>query len=108
MKRRTGASVRCVQNPSLCDSTTMTTTKTARSRRTISANGRGGLDRENEILDVAAVLFAKRGYQNTDVQVIADTLCVGKGSIYRRYSTKRDLFLAAADRGMRLLIDEIN
>jgi AcrR family transcriptional regulator len=59
--------------------------------------------RTDEILDVAARLFAARGYPNTDLQVVADELRVGKGTIYRYFPTKRDLFLATVDRGMRRL-----
>jgi AcrR family transcriptional regulator len=59
--------------------------------------------RTEEILDVAARLFASRGYRNTDLQVVADELRVGKGTIYRYFPTKRDLFLAAVDRGMQRL-----
>jgi AcrR family transcriptional regulator len=60
-----------------------------------------------EILAVATRYFAGRGYRNTDVQEIADDLGVGKGTIYRYFSSKRDLFLAAADRGMRQLREEV-
>ena len=64
--------------------------------------------RAEEILDVAARVFAQRGYRNTDVQVVADQLGVGKGTIYRYFHTKRQLFLAAADRGLQRLIAEMN
>jgi len=59
--------------------------------------------REEEILDAAAKLFAERGYSDTATQALADMLGVGKGTIYRYFPTKRDLFLAAADRVMRLM-----
>lgn len=59
--------------------------------------------RTDEILDVAARLFAARGYPNTDVQVVADELGAGKGTIYRYFPSKRELFLAAVDRGMQRL-----
>ncbi len=59
--------------------------------------------REEEILDAAAVLFAKTGYADTDVQVLADQLQVGKGTIYRYFPSKRELFLATVDRGMQRL-----
>ena len=62
-----------------------------------------GARRTEEILDVAARVFAARGYPSTDVQVVADEVGVGKGTIYRYFPTKRDLFLAAVDRGMRRL-----
>ncbi len=59
--------------------------------------------RQEEILDVAGRVFAEYGYPGTDVQVIADRVGVGKGTIYRYFASKRELFLAAADRAMRLL-----
>jgi AcrR family transcriptional regulator len=64
--------------------------------------------RTEEILDAAATLFADRGYPNTDMQVVADELGVGKGTIYRYFPTKRDLFLAAVDRVMHRLTEHID
>jgi AcrR family transcriptional regulator len=64
--------------------------------------------RTEEILDVAARLFASRGFPNTDVQTVADELRVGKGTVYRYFPTKKDLFLAAVDRGMRKLTAHID
>jgi AcrR family transcriptional regulator len=63
--------------------------------------------RRVEILDMAARLFAERGYPNTDVQVVADELGLGKGTVYRYFPTKRQLFLAAVDRGMDRLHDAV-
>jgi AcrR family transcriptional regulator len=57
--------------------------------------------RQEEILDMAARLFAKNGYAETDTQLLADKLGVGKGTLYRYFPSKRALFLAAADRAMR-------
>ncbi len=54
-----------------------------------------------EILQVATGQFAQHGFADTDVQVIADGLQVGKGTIYRYFSSKEKLFLAVVDRGMR-------
>ncbi len=59
--------------------------------------------REEQILDAAARLFAQRGFERANTQELADRLGVGKGTIYRYFSSKRDLFLAAVDRGMRRL-----
>lgn len=56
-----------------------------------------------EILDVAVRVFARHGFRNTDVQQIADELGIGKGTIYRYFDTKENLFLAAADAGMQQL-----
>jgi AcrR family transcriptional regulator len=59
--------------------------------------------RTEEILDAAVQLFAEHGYSNTDTQLLAEKLQVGKGTLYRYFPSKRDLFLAAADRVMRRL-----
>lgn len=64
--------------------------------------------RREEILDAAARLFAERGYSETDTQVLADELGVGKGTLYRYFPSKRELFLAAADRIMRNLRTRID
>jgi AcrR family transcriptional regulator len=61
-----------------------------------------------QILKVAAELFARHGYAGTDTQLLADKLGVGKGTIYRYFPSKEELFLAAADRVMRhmkLMVD---
>jgi AcrR family transcriptional regulator len=63
--------------------------------------------RQEEILDVAARIFAEHGYQGTDMQQVADQLGLGKGTIYRYFVSKEELFLAAADRGMRRLHAEV-
>ncbi|MCC6418583.1 MAG: TetR/AcrR family transcriptional regulator [Gemmataceae bacterium] len=53
-----------------------------------------------QILDVAVGLFARHGYADTDTQLLAEKLGVGKGTLYRYFPSKRDLFLAAVDRVM--------
>ena len=65
--------------------------------------------RREEILDAAVKLFAQHGYPETDVQVLADNLGIGKGTVYRYFPSKQELFLAAVDRILRQLrawIDE--
>jgi AcrR family transcriptional regulator len=64
--------------------------------------------RREEILAAATGVFARRGYAGTDLQDVADRLRVGKGTVYRYFPTKEALFLAAADRGMRLLTERTN
>lgn len=59
--------------------------------------------RREEILDAAVELFAREGYRRTDLQVVADRLGVGKGTVYRHFPSKEQLFLGAVDRGMRRL-----
>ena len=57
---------------------------------------------------MAARIFAERGFPGTDVQEIADELGVGKGTVYRYFPTKRKLFLAAVDRAMRRLREQVD
>ena len=64
--------------------------------------------REEEILDAAAKLFAEHGYSDMATQALADELGVGKGTIYRYFPTKRDLFLAAVDRMMSQLTASVD
>jgi AcrR family transcriptional regulator len=64
--------------------------------------------RQERILEVATTLFAEHGFQGTDTQQLADALGVGKGTLYRYFANKEALFLAAVDRGMRLLQDHVN
>jgi AcrR family transcriptional regulator len=64
--------------------------------------------RRSEIIAIATRQFAKNGYAGTDVQFIADEMEVAKGTVYRYFSTKEELFFATVDAGMqqlRLAID---
>lgn len=49
------------------------------------------------ILRCAIDAFAADGYRNTDVQVIADRAAVGKGTVYRYFGNKEELFFAASE-----------
>lgn len=64
--------------------------------------------RQEQILETAVQLFAEHGYSNTDTQLLAEKLQVGKGTIYRYFPSKRELFLAAADRVMRLMRQSVD
>jgi AcrR family transcriptional regulator len=63
--------------------------------------------RRAEILDVAAALFAEHGFANVQVQAVADKLGVGNGTVYRYFPTKEALFLAAVERGLTELDQEM-
>lgn len=67
-----------------------------------------GAERREEILDAATKLFATHGFNDTDTQQLADEIGVGKGTLYRYFPSKRELFLAATDRGMRKLCQTID
>jgi AcrR family transcriptional regulator len=66
------------------------------------------LSRREEILTQAARLFAERGFSDTDTQLLAESIGVGKGTVYRYFPSKRELFLAAADRVMRMLREHVD
>ena len=60
------------------------------------------IQRKDEVLAAAQVLFAERGYQGTSVRDIADALKIQGGSLYAHIETKEDLLWdilsTAADR----------
>lgn len=64
--------------------------------------------RRAEILEEATSVFAERGFAATDVQVVADRLGVGKGTVYRYFPSKDELFLAAVDLAMTKLRGEVD
>lgn len=59
--------------------------------------------RTEEILTAAARLFAQLGYAHTDTQALADELQVGKGTLYRYFASKEQLFLDVVDNAMQRL-----
>lgn len=65
------------------------------------------LARREEILETATELFAEHGFSDAVTQVLADRLQIGKGTIYRHFPSKRELFLAAADRVMVKLNEQV-
>jgi len=50
--------------------------------------------KRDAILAQAITTFAREGFRNADVQVIADRAGVGKGTVYRYFGNKEDLFWA--------------
>ena len=64
--------------------------------------------RREDILVVATTVFAEKTYRGTDVQEIADQVGVGKGTVYRYFASKDELFLAAVARGIDGLRREVN
>ncbi len=51
-------------------------------------------EKRQAILDQAIQVFAEFGFRGTDVQVIADRAGVGKGTVYRYFHNKEELFWA--------------
>ncbi len=51
-------------------------------------------DKRDVILQQAIHVFSEFGFRGTDVQLIADRAGVGKGTVYRHFGNKEDLFWA--------------
>ncbi|MFV8835132.1 TetR/AcrR family transcriptional regulator [Aquisalimonas sp.] len=60
-------------------------------------------ERREQILGAAGPHFAEHGYRCTDVQDIADAIGVGKGTIYRLFASKDELFLACVERAVETI-----
>jgi TetR/AcrR family fatty acid metabolism transcriptional regulator len=50
--------------------------------------------RREEILDVAACVFAEKGYGDTKITEIAEALDIADGTLYNYFDSKRDILLA--------------
>lgn len=61
--------------------------------------------RQKQILDAATKIFSKKGFANTDGDEIAKLAKLGKGTIYRYFKTKKELFFSVVDRGIDNLKD---
>ncbi|MCK4993770.1 MAG: TetR/AcrR family transcriptional regulator [Candidatus Omnitrophica bacterium] len=61
--------------------------------------------RQKQILDAAAEVFSKNGYARTQVDEIANRAGLGKGTVYRYFKDKKNLFLSVADKGIENLKD---
>ncbi|MEO6324934.1 MAG: TetR/AcrR family transcriptional regulator [Thermoanaerobaculia bacterium] len=59
--------------------------------------------KESEILEAASRVFARRGFQEVLIADVALEAGVGKGTIYRYFSTKDELYLAAVASGFSAL-----
>lgn len=64
--------------------------------------------RREEILAAATLFFARRGFRTAELQELADTLGLAKGTLYRYFPSKAELFFAAADRVMTLLHQRVS
>ena len=61
--------------------------------------------RQKQILDVATEVFSKKGFARTDVDEIAKLAKLGKGTVYRYFKDKKNLFFSVVDRGIENLKD---
>lgn len=56
-------------------------------------------ERKEMILDAALTSFATHGYDTCNVDAIAELAGTGKGTIYRHFPSKLELFAAVVERG---------
>ncbi|HEU0168790.1 MAG TPA: TetR/AcrR family transcriptional regulator [Chloroflexota bacterium] len=62
-------------------------------------------DRREAILEAATHEFARTGLHGTSVETIAKAVGVSQPYVFRLFGTKKDLFLAATDRGFNRVRD---
>ncbi|MBL4834851.1 MAG: TetR/AcrR family transcriptional regulator [Pseudomonas sp.] len=65
-------------------------------------------ERCEQILSAAVQVFSEQGFRCTEVQQVADLAGVGKGTIYRFYPTKDELFQAAVEDVMQRLTAQVD
>jgi AcrR family transcriptional regulator len=61
-----------------------------------------------QLLDAAAMVFARRGYHEASVEEIASEAGFSTGAVYSNFSGKEELFLALADREVEKQVAEIH
>jgi TetR/AcrR family transcriptional repressor of mexJK operon len=94
-------------------------------RQCVSASERGGLQmnrkkaegrfangpgnkKELEVLDVASDYFLAHGYQGTSINAMARDSGISKESIYRYFSSKKDLFEAVIAKELAVYQDKLH
>lgn len=60
-----------------------------------------------KILQSAIRLFAEKGYQATSIQDIADDCSIAKGSIYKYYDSKEELYISILEKRQQDMIDAV-
>jgi AcrR family transcriptional regulator len=68
-----------------------------RTRRRLTRSESQAQTRER-ILDAAAKVFGRLGYEGASLEVVADTAGYSKGAVYSNFANKADLFHALLDR----------
>lgn len=65
-------------------------------------------ERRAQLVDVGRAVFAKRGYQATSVEEIADRAKVSKPIVYEHFGGKEGLYAVIVDREMEYVIRRIS
>jgi len=64
-----------------------------------------GKSKREEILDVAAKLFRKKGYKGTSIRDLTSAVSILRGSIYSHFESKEQIFLEILHRGVDTLLN---
>ncbi|MUL47495.1 TetR/AcrR family transcriptional regulator [Mycobacterium sp. CBMA293] len=88
----------------------MSTESSAKESTAASSNGSNGSSRREELLAVAAKLFAARGYHGTRMDDVADAVGLNKATVYHYYASKSlilwDIYKSTADFTVDALHDD--
>ena len=63
--------------------------------------------REEQIYKAALEVFSKDGYYKADMDLVAQKAKIGKGTVYRYFESKKNLFVSLVEWGLNQLKDEI-
>ena len=61
------------------------------------------LQRRNDIIDAAEIVFFSKGYENSSMDDVAKEAELSKGTLYLYFHSKEDLYAAIIGRGARIL-----
>lgn len=61
----------------------------------------------DEILDASAQIFSRKGFHAASMQDIAQAVHLQKASLYHHVSSKQEILLALLDRGLDILIEQM-
>jgi AcrR family transcriptional regulator len=65
------------------------------------------LQTKSQLIDAAAHVFARRGFQAATVEEIAERAGSSHGAVYSNFAGKEELFLAVFERYMELRVEEV-
>jgi AcrR family transcriptional regulator len=66
-----------------------------------------GKERREQLLDIGRALFARKGFDGTSVEEIAEKAGVSKPVVYEHFGGKEGLYAVVVDREVRRLLDRV-
>lgn len=64
-------------------------------------------DRQGEILDAAARVFAGKGYHRASIPAICEEAGVSNGALYKYFRNKEEIYLSVLNHGIDLMIHDL-